>query len=103
MAGRFSLISAAVFAGVVVAGGLVSSGALNPADALNSLRGNDSSVPQVVQDQSAVAGSATTSEQQTTEASFAPLAGSQRQRESGEHRDSSEHHDDGDKNERDDD
>jgi len=102
MAARFSLISAAVFAGVVIAGGLVSSGAVNPVDALDSLRRNNNSAPRVFQDQSALAGSSGTIGQQTTETSFAP-SGSQPKGKSGDHREGTEHHGDGEKDDGEDD
>lgn len=55
MVNRFSLISAAVFAGVVVAGGLISSGTVNPADALSSLTSEKSPEQRSVQDQTLLA------------------------------------------------
>jgi hypothetical protein len=69
---RLALISGAVFAGVLVAGGIISSGSLNPADALGSLTRSDSPEQRIVQDQPAVADTSNTAARQSSEVSFVP-------------------------------
>ena len=94
MDGRLALISGAVFAGVLLAGGLASTGNLDPAGAFNSLTGSDSPEQRVNQDQPLVADTSNAAAQQASEVSFAP---------SGEHREDGEHDGGHDKDEREDD
>lgn len=94
MDGRLALISGAVFAGVLLAGGLAGIGNLNPVGAFNSLTGSDSPEQRIARDQPVVTDTSNAAAQQASEVSFAP---------SGEHRESGEHDGGHDQNEREDD
>ena len=91
MDGRLALLSGAVFAGVLVAGGIISSGSLNPADAYRSLTGSDSPEQRIVQDQRLAADGTSG---QASEASFSA---------SGQRRDDHREHERDDDDEGDDD